>query len=98
VEIGEKMGWEVIFWNHTPFDLGKLGYREIRLTGNPRAKTDLLKRAKIRVELDHFTERFDDPVYQTYKFPPSKNSLKARIKSKLVSHYTYRYSGEKGLQ
>ena len=98
VEVGEKMGWEVIFWNHTPFDLGELGYREIRLTGKPRAKTDLFKRAKINAELDHFTERFDDPVYQTYKFPPSKNSLKSRLKNKLISYHTQRYSGGKGSQ
>ena len=24
------MGWEVIFWNHTPFDLENLGYKEIK--------------------------------------------------------------------
>ena len=98
VEIGEKMGWEVIFWNHTPFDLGELGYREIRLTGKPRGQTDLLKRAKIIAELDLFSESFDDPVYQTYKFPASNNSLKSNLKNKLVSYYTRRYSGEKGLQ
>ena len=98
VKIGEKMGWDVIFWNHTSFDLRELGFREIGLTGKPRAKTDLYKRAKITAELDRFTERFNDPVYQTYKFPPSKNNLKVRIKNKLVSYYTHRLSGQKGLQ
>lgn len=92
------MGWEVKFWNHTGFDLSKLGYNEIPLQGKPRAKTDLLKRAKIEAELDHFSKRFLDPVYQTYKFPPSKSGLKSKLKNELVTYFRKKFTDEKGLQ
>jgi len=98
VEIGEQMGWEVVFWNQTPFDLTELGYKEIKLTGKPRAFTDLLKRAKISTELDYFEEKFNDTVYQTYKFPSSNKSIKSKIKNIIVTQLTKTYRGEKGLQ
>ena len=98
VEIGEQMGWEVVFWNQTPFDLKELGFTEIKLTGKPRAFTDLLKRTKISAELDYFEEKFNDPVYKTYKFPPSRKSLKAKIKNALVDQMTTTYRGEKGME
>ena len=97
VEIGKQKGWEVVFWNQTSFDLSELGFKEIRLTGNPRAKTDLLKRAKINAELDHFTDKFREPVYQTYKFPSSNIGLKKTVKNGIVSFYKEKYKGEKGL-
>jgi hypothetical protein len=31
VEIGERMGWEVVFWNQTGFELSELGWKEIKL-------------------------------------------------------------------
>jgi len=96
VVLGEKLGWEVIFWNGTPFNLNSLNYSSIELTGKPRAKTDLIKRAKIDAELDHFTKHFDDAVYQDYKFPPSKQGLKNKVKNILVSTYASIYKGEKG--
>ena len=92
------MGWEVVFWNSTPFDLEKLGYSEIKLRGKPRAKTDLLKRAKINAELDHFSEKFNEPIYQTYKFPSSNKGFKKSLKNGIVSVYQEKYKGEKGLQ
>ncbi|MBZ9632342.1 UDP-glycosyltransferase [Salegentibacter sp. LM13S] len=98
VEIGKELGWEVIFWNHTPFDLNNLGYKEIKLNGNARPKTDLLKRAKIISELDYWTQKFSDPVYQDYKFPASKKNLKARIKNFIVDQLISRTKGEAGLQ
>lgn len=98
VEIGEKMGWEVIFWNYTPFDLEELGFNEIRQQDKPRPKTDLLKRAKNQAELNHFQEKFDDPVYQTYRFPPSRKGLKKKIKNGVVAALVRTHKGEKGLR
>ena len=92
------MGWEVVFWNQTPFDLTTLGYKEIKLNGKPRALTDLLKRAKINAELNHFEQKFNDPVYQTYKFPASNKGFKARVKNRIVSALVRNQKGEKGLQ
>jgi len=88
----------VVFWNQTPFDLTELGYRELKIKGKPRAFTDLLKRAKISVELDHFEKKFNDKVYQTYKFPSSKKGIKAKIKNAIVTQLTKTYRGEIGLQ
>jgi len=98
VKVGKEMGWEVVFWNHTPFDLTGLGYKEIKLQGKPRAVTDLLKRAKIISELDYWTQKFADPVYQDYKFPASKQNLKARLKNFIVDQLISRTKGEAGLQ
>lgn len=97
VEIGEKMGWEVVFWNSTPFDLSSLGLSEIKLTGKPRAWTDLLKRAKINTELNHFFEKFNDPVFQSYKFKPPSPDFKASIKNKIVFLLSRYFKGERGL-
>jgi len=98
VEIGEMLGWEIIFWNHTPFDLTTLGFHEIKLKNRPRPMTDLLKRAKIQAELIYFEKKFEDPVYQSYKFPASNSNLKAIIKNGIVSLFTFFYRGEKGLR
>jgi len=98
VKIGEQMGWEVVFWNQTSFDLTELGYNELKLLGKPRAFTDLIKRAKISAELDYFEEKFNDKVYQTYKFPSSNKGIKSKIKNAIVTQLTKTYRGEKGLQ
>lgn len=98
VGIGEELGWEVIFWNNTPFELKKLNYKEIILEGKPRPQTDLLKRAKIDIELDHFTCKFEDSVYQDYKFTPSNTGIKNKIKNFLVIALSKIYPGEKGLK
>ncbi|PTX44093.1 hypothetical protein C8P64_0063 [Christiangramia gaetbulicola] len=97
VQIGEKNGWEVIFWNQTPFDLTTLGIKEIKLRSKPRAFTDLLKRAKVKVELDEFQARWNDPVYDTYKFPSKPKNIKGIIKKGAVFLLTKAYKGEKGL-
>ncbi|MCM4161416.1 UDP-glycosyltransferase [Antarcticibacterium flavum] len=98
VEMGEQRGWDVVFWNHTAFDLTALGLKEIKLSGKARAKTDLLKRAKIEVELDHFTTKFGDTVYQDYKFPAYNKGLKAKLKNQIVNSLVRSHQGEKGLQ
>ncbi|MGI0107872.1 UDP-glycosyltransferase [Salinimicrobium sp. WS361] len=98
VAIGEKLGWEVIFWNHTPFDLSQFNFSQIKLQGRIRSKTDLLKRAKIEAELDHFSRKFEDPVYQTYKFPTSQKGIKPFIKNRIISLLINNHRGEEGLQ
>ena len=95
--LGKEKGWDITFWNQTPFELSKLGINEIKLEGKPHFLTDLYKRAKIEAELDHFTTKFNDPVYQEYKFPPNLNSFKNRTKWKIVQFFKQKYSGEKKL-
>jgi hypothetical protein len=98
VEKGEQMGWEVIFWNQTPFDLNVMGFKEIKLQGTPRAKTDLLKRAKTIAELNHFEKEFNDDVYQSYKFPTQSKDLKSKIKNGIVSQLIRTYKGNTGIE
>lgn len=90
-------GWELVYWNATGFKLDELGFKEIRLKPKPRAWTDLLKRAKINVELEYFEKKFNEPVYKKYKFSSSQNGLKNKLKCLIVSFLTKKYKGEKGL-
>ena len=98
VEIGKKNGWDIIFWNQTPFDLTALGYKEIKLNGKSRAITDLYKRAKIDSELNYFSEKFEDLVFQEYKFKNRTTGIKNTIKNILVKKLTKYYSGAKSLE
>lgn len=98
VEKGKVMGWEIIFWHSTPFDLSTLGLREINLTGKVRPKTDLYKRAKIKAELDYFTRKFKDPVYQSYKFTSRDKGLKQKLKNFIVQVLTSLHKDEKGIK
>ena len=95
--LGKEKGWDITFWNQTPFELSKIGLNELKLEGKPHFLTDLYKRAKIEAELDHFTAKFNESVYQEYKFPPNLNSLKAKLKWKIVQFLAKKYSGEKKL-
>lgn len=97
-EEGKKHGWEVVFWNHTPFRLTELGLQEIPLKGKARPLTDLYKRAKIESELNHFEIIFNDPIYKAYKFPASNSGWKNEIKNYLVSIFIKIFSGEKGIK
>lgn len=98
VKTGKKLGWEVVFWNQTVFDLTQLGHQEIKLSGKPRAFTDLLKRTKITSELHYFEEKFNDKVYQSYKFPSSRKGVKSVIKNVIVHHLIKNHQEEKGLK
>jgi hypothetical protein len=97
-QIGKDLGYEIIFWNQTSKDLSEKGLKQIKLKPKPRAVTDLYKRAKIESELDYFTDKFNDPVYQTYKFPPSETNLKSSIKNSFVRMLVNIHSGEKGVR
>jgi len=96
-ELGTKKGWDITFWNHTPFQLSELGLKEIKLNGKPRPLTDIFKRAKIESELNHFEKKFEDKVYSSYKFPSSNTGWKNKLKNSIVRFLTNHYSGERGI-
>lgn len=98
IQKGEQLGWDVIFWNQTPFNLSEMGLKELKLEGRPRAATDLLKRTKIIAELDHYSQIFNDDVYQSYKFPSSNNSIKTKLKNVIINQLTRIYRGRSGLR
>ena len=97
-ELGKEKGWEVIFWNGTPFNLSALGLKEMELKGKPQPLTDIYKRAKINSELTHFEKKFEDPVYNSYHFPSAKKGLKSRLKNILVAYFEKTHKGDAGLQ
>lgn len=98
ISLSSRYGWDVIFWNRTPFSLSGLELNEIPLEGKIRPITNILKRAKIQAELNHFQKKFNDPVYDTYKFPIRTRNIKLRFKAAVVNVLSNIFSGKKGIQ
>ena len=87
-----------MYWNATELNLKKLGHQEIKLYSNARSWTDLLKRAKIILELNSFKERFKNPVYDKYKFAAGGKGVKSKLKNTIVAGFIRTFQGEKGLE
>lgn len=98
--IGEAMGFEVIYWNNTPFELSRdFDFQEVRIKEKDQHPLiGMFSRARKHAELNVWTKKFNDPVYQTYKFPLSYNGLKARFKSALIGLLIKRFSSERGVE
>lgn len=94
----KEAGLEIVYWNATPYDIAADGEQEIKLRPKPRTFTDLYKRAKIISELNHFRDKFDDPVYEKYKFAASNKGWKNKLKNLIVFRLSSTYTGEGGLK
>lgn len=95
----EQNNIEIVFINNTPFDLKKMGYREIKVSQmRPHKLTDLFKKARVQVDLDLNIKRFNDQIYNAYRFPFNYNSLTESIKSFTVSALSKWYSSENGIK
>lgn len=94
----KQAGLEIVYWNATPYNIKADGEKEIKLRPKPRAITDVYKRAKIISELNHFRDKFNDAVYEKYKFPASTEGWKNKLKNLIVSRLSDTYTGEKGLR
>ncbi|MCP9198301.1 UDP-glycosyltransferase [Gramella sp. GC03-9] len=97
-DIAREAGLQIVYWNATTYDIAGEGEKEIKLKPRPRVITDLYKRAKILAELDHFKDRFRDPIYEKYEFRNSSKGIKNKIKNLIVSWLRRIHSGEKGLE
>lgn len=98
-EIGKKQGYDVIFWNNTPFPLSDLGFQEIKIDdAKPNPLTDIYKNIKIQAELNLNIKKTKDKVYNTYRFPFSYSTLKTAIKSVVIQVSMGFYDTEKGLR
>lgn len=96
--LGVKMNFEMVYWNNTPFPLNDLGFNEIRIKqSKPHPVTDILKKAKVQIELNLNILRANDTVYDTYRFPFDYSTLNAKIKSACIHLITPFLSSEKGL-
>ncbi|WP_290840159.1 UDP-glycosyltransferase [Flavobacterium sp.] len=95
----KNSGFDVVFWNHSAFDLSQIGLPEIKLhEKKPHRLTDILKWAKIAIELNRNIEITGDDVYDSYRFPPSGKDLKSKIRRAMIRWYTFRYSSKNGLE
>lgn len=97
-ELGQKEGFEPVFWNNTPFDLKTLGYEEVKIH---RAKThpltDIYKNARKHIELNLNIQKSGDSVYDAYRFPFSYKNLKSSLKSIATRAIIAANSSGKGL-
>lgn len=98
-ELGQKEGFEPVFWNNTPFDLKAIGYDEVKIS---RAKThpltDMYKNARKHIELNLNIQKSDDKVYDSYRFPFSYKNLKSSLKSMATRGIISVNSSTKGLE
>jgi hypothetical protein len=97
--IGKEKGFEIVYWNNTPFKIKEeLGYDEVLLENkqlNPL--TTIYTRARKRTELNVFDKKFNETVYNTYNFPQSYKGIKNIIKSLNVDFLVATKSSEKGV-
>jgi len=97
--LGIEKGYDVVFWNSTPFNLERLNLKEVKINNaKPNTFSDVLKTALIRIELNMFSKRDNDAIYHKYKFPLSYKSIKASIKSLIIRCYNKLYNSEKGIK
>jgi hypothetical protein len=97
--LGKKHGFDICYWNNTPFSLTDLGFQEIKIQ-NSRSHplTDIYKNARKQVELNINRKKSNDSVYDTYRFPFSYETLKIAVKSVAIQLLSWTHSSEKGLQ
>lgn len=96
---GIDLGFDVIYWNQTPFDLDQLGIPQKmvpKLAVHPI--TDLYKTARIKCELQLYAKRDNDTIYHNYSFPLAANSFKKRVKKWWIHYLVKRNASEAGIE
>ena len=60
-QIGEQHGFDITYWNNTPFSIEKeIGFKEIKLENNKtNPLTTIFTRARKRAELNWFDKKFN---------------------------------------
>lgn len=98
-ELGITQGYDVVFWNNTPFQLSDLGFKDIPIQ-NPKTnkQTEIYKNARKQIELNLNKKKFQDAVYDTYRFPYAYKNIKTAAKSILTQLLAVSHTSEKGLQ
>ena len=96
---GKDLGYEIVFWNNTPFELSDLGFEEIKIEkAKSHPLTDLYKNALKILELRQFIKKSNDKVYLAYNFPPKINSLKSFLKNAYTQFLVLANSSKRGLR
>lgn len=98
-EIGDSMGFEILYWNNSSYPLKeKLDYNEIKIgTREINPLTPLYSKARKDIELNISKKKFNDDVYDSYKFPLNYNGFKNCLKSIFIFFLIKFYSTEKGI-
>jgi len=98
-EIGKSLGYEIVYWNNTPFKIkDELGFEELKIEKQQlHPMTTIFTRARKRAELNVFDKKFKETVYNTYNFPQSYKGIKNAFKSLYVDFLVATKSSEKGV-
>jgi len=96
--IGQDLGFDVVYWNSTDFNLNKFGFDSVKITDEKlHPFTDVMKVAKIHISLNRFIKKSNDKVFDTYRFPFPNKNYKQKIKSALSKGLISVLNSEKGL-
>lgn len=94
----ESQGFEVTFWNDTPFDLASLGYNEIKIRGSKtHPMAQLLKNVRIKLDLDRNIRKSKDRVYDSYRFKSRPRNLSQFVRSALTKILFRMYNSDKAI-
>lgn len=98
-ELGEKKGYEIIYWNNTLFSLkDELGFEEVKIENHKiHSLTGIYSRVRKHIELNFFQEKFNDDVYSTYKFPFNYKGVKNSLKTLYIKLLIALNSSENGI-
>lgn len=96
---GTASGYEIVFWNNTPFDLSDLGFTDIKIEkAKSHPLTDLYKNALKIVELRLSIKKAKDNIYESYYFPPKINSVKSFLKNAYTQSIAFWHTSNRGAQ
>lgn len=98
-KLGLEKGFDITFWNNTPFDLKKLEIKEIPIKyAKAHPITDVLKIAQTQIELSQNIKKSNDKVYDTYRFASTKTGLKEFIRQTLIKAFILTHNSKSGLK
>lgn len=98
-KIGKELGFEITYWNNTPFNLNPLGFNEIKISNSKNHSfTEIYKNARKHIELNLFVEKFNDQTYNSYRFPFGSKTFKQKIKTFLTKRIIKDYNSESKLK
>lgn len=97
-DIGISLGFDIVYWNNTVFDIKSLGFKEHKITESRiHPFTDILKNAVIQIGLNQFVKRTGDTVYNTYRFYSKDSSFKQKLKRIGTERLIKTFDSESGL-
>ena len=96
---GIAQNFDIVYWNFTPINLSKLGYKEIRQSNlKLHPLTDIYKNARKHIELNLNIKKTNDTIYDSYRFHLQYKNLKSIVKNTFVKFLVTLYSSESGLK